>query len=630
MRFQSYTTLLLLLTVVVAAWMMPAATAQGDPNPPSISSNRGAWPLLRQWNMEEVRHYARWIEHIYYMKTDGGDVDQRQARLDRIITDPEMNLLEDPNFLGRGNAQLPRSTLMFCHNHVDCAKLGVFLPAYYAYRRGLPWMMSYVSSGGQGDVRTSPNNIPGGQLSSFTAGSVNNFFRNMTVGFSTGNFRVELNGRNAHLSDTLPVAIDPDYLLPGAINYLDGHTLILGTVSPYGELQFLNASITPTRDIYTYNGMNTVSGITPRGSQSDENEWAGCFHGMRIWRFPIAETNSQGVVTNVRRRTNEEMREFGFSTEQYTVLESLIEQRFIDMGDFRPTDYHAFVRLRMKSVDYIRPLEFMEQYVEEILDAYIFREDFVQAAWTNVQQNGPITFPAERPDENIFQAHGRWETWSSPSSDVDRRNKYHYLADWVRYAIDCFGMMPDFVDLTGLEAYEIRTQADLARALIAEKERIFDEHYMHYTNSRGERVRLTLTDIEDRLYDMSFDPNHPPELRWGAPWDSPEMEGAPERSTPVPSGSPVPMREAYELQTFYRSVGQRQIEMSILRGMFTEGFPVLYRFNEQIARCFYMDEPTEALSEWLAKNYPDEFGEEEEEEEPVIVPPLLPISMSVQ
>jgi len=525
---------------------------------------------------------------------------------------------------------LPRSTLQFVHNHIDCAKLGVYMPAYYAYRRGLPWMMSYVSSDGAGDVRTAPRNIPGGHISSFTSGSVNSFFRDMIVGFSTGNFRVELTGRNAHLSDTLPVAIRPDVLLPGAINYLDGHTLILGQVSPYGELQFLNASITVTRDIYTYNGMNTVSGITPRGVQSEENEWAGCFQGMRIWRFPIAETNSQGVVTNVRRRTNEEMKEFGFSTEQYTALESMMKNQYIDMGDYRPTNYHAFVRLRMKSVDYIVPLKFIEQYAEEIREAFHYREDFVQEAWQYVLRNGAITFPAELPDENIFQAHGRWESWSSPSSDVDRRNKYHYLSDWVRYAVDCFGMMPDFVDLTGLEKYEIRSQADLARALLAEKQRIFEEKYIYYTNSRGERVRLTLAQIEERLYDMSFDPNHPPELRWGAAWGSPEMEGAPERATPVPKGPPVPMREAYELQAYYRSVGQRETEMSILRGMFTEGYPVLDRFDEQIARCFYMVEPTEPLQEWLISHFPDEFKEAEAEEVKIDIPPLLPISMSVR
>jgi len=150
------------------------------------------------------------------------------------------------------------------------------------------------------------------------------------------------------------------------------------------------------------------------------------------------------------------------------------------------------------------------------------REQFVQDAWRDVRVNGWITYPEELPDENIFQAFGRWETWSSPSSDVDRRNKYFYLADWLEYAIRLFGLVPSFVDQAGLEKYDIQSQSDLAKALLAEKNRIFAERSMEYTNSAGKQVRLTLLDIEERLYDLSFDPNHTPELRWGAPLGSEE------------------------------------------------------------------------------------------------------------
>ena len=35
-----------------------------------------------------------------------------------------------------------------------------------------------------------------------------------------------------------------------------------------------------------------------------------------------------------------------------------------------------------------------------------------------VLENGPITYPERQPKDNIFQANGRWETWSSPSSSA--------------------------------------------------------------------------------------------------------------------------------------------------------------------------------------------------------------------
>jgi hypothetical protein len=534
------------------------------------------------------------------MKTEG-TVEQRMAKLKDIIHDPQMNLLLDPTFLGEGsNPQLPESTIRFSHNIIDCAKLTVFMPAYYAYRRALPYMVSYVRSTG-GDVRTSDANIPVGQANSFTHGSANAFFRDIMTGFSTGNYRVELNGKNSHLSDTVPVAISPEHLIPGAVNYLDGHSLILAEVTKYGELRFLNASTTVTRDIYTYNGMNTVYSVAP-ADHAGEEAYAGCFQGLRVIRYPIAETNGRGKVVKVRRRTNAEMREFGYSTEQFDRLRELVETNRISFGGIEPRSFQDYVRLKMKTVDSIAPLEFMEQYADELLDVYKFREQFVQDAWRNVQQNGPITYPEEQQDENIFQALGRWETWSSPSSDVDRRNKYFYLADWMDFAIRSFGMQPEFIDLSGLEQYRILTQADLAYALVEEKDRIFAEHTMHYTTSRGERVPLTLLDIEERLYNLSFDPNHPPELRWGAPEGSPERESAPKTFTPVPDGSRIAMEEAYRLQSFYRSLGQRETEMSCLRGMFTEGFPVRDKFEGQLSKWFRYNNPTQALAAWAQRN----------------------------
>jgi hypothetical protein len=38
---------------------------------------------------------------------------------------------------------------------------------------------------------------------------------------------------------------------------------------------------------------------------------------------------------------------------------------------------------------------------------------------------------------------------------------------------------------------------------------------VRYTDSGGDRVTLTLGEIMDRLFKLSFDPYHCPELRWG-------------------------------------------------------------------------------------------------------------------
>jgi hypothetical protein len=567
-------------------------TAAGqDPNPPTIRSNSGAWPIRRQWTPAETQHYARWFERMYDRKS-GGTVEQRTAKLARLLTDPDMNLLLDPAFLGEaGNPQLPDGVIRTCHSMIDCAKFTAFMPAYYAYRRALPWMTSSVASGERGaDIRISKYNVPVGGTSSFTSPSVGAFFTEAVGGFISGNYRVNLNGRNAAQSDTVPVALSRSFLLPGCMNYLDGHCLMLAKVTEYGELAFLNCSTTRSRDIFSYNGMNTVGGMTPRGSDPD-NEWGGCFQGLRAPRYPIAETDKSGSVVRVRRRTDEEMREFGFSTEQYELARQMAANQYIQEGEFRPQSLHDLIRLRMKTVDRIVPYKFVEAYCTELLDAFAFREQFVQDAWKEVQRNGPIVFPEEQKLDNIFQAKGRWEDWSSPSSDVDRRNKYFYLADWMEYAIRMFGVKPGFVDLTGLEKYKIRSQADLAAAFIAEKNRIFAERSMEYTNSKGAKVKLTLADIEQRLYDLSFDPNHPPELRWGAPYGTPERATAVQTVTPVPSGERIPMEEAFRLEGFYRCLGQRETETSYLRTMFTSGYPMRDKLDAQVGKWSYATQP---------------------------------------
>jgi hypothetical protein len=136
----------------------------------------------------------------------------------------------------------------------------------------------------------------------------------------------------------------------------------------------------------------------------------------------------------------------------------------------------------------------------------------------------------------------------------------------------------------------------LAKALIEVKKRLFDEHTFDYIKSDGESIKLTLSDIEERLYDLSFDPNHPPELRWGAPMGSEERASAREQFTPVSGGARVAMEDAYRLQSYYRTVAHRETEPSFLRSMFTENFPVRKKIDGQLAKWVHYNEPTEAIT----------------------------------
>jgi hypothetical protein len=138
--------------------------------------------------------------------------------------------------------------------------------------------------------------------------------------------------------------------------------------------------------------------------------------------------------------------------------------------------------------------------------------------------------------------------------------------------------------LKGLEPYYVEDRGNLARALVAEKDRIFKTKTMEYTNSAGEKVALTLLDIEKRLYDLSFDPNHAPELRWGAPLGSAEVTTAKLIDTPVPDGRTVVLADAFKKQAYYRSLCARETTESYLTEMITSGFPVRDKYDGQLMK----------------------------------------------
>jgi len=521
--------------------LLSAAAFAADPNPPTIHSERGAWPIRRQWTLAETRHFAQWIQHIYKAKT-GGNETQRLARIERILTDPEMNLLLEPEFAGEGcNGQLEPGTLRAMHGVLDCAKLTVSLSTYYAYRRALPWMFSYVRACDGGDVRTADYTYPVGEMNSLHYDSVDRFMRDALTGTCTGNFRVELNRDRSEQSDTVPVAIRRDSLVPGCMYYLDGHVLLLADITPYGEPRFLDATTAPSRDVYAFNGLNSVSGITPRRSGSPGGEYAGCFRGFRMYRWPIAEVDENGAVRRVRRRTDSEMQEFGYSTEQYDRMEELAATQQIVDGPMAIDSFHQFIRFRLRAGQRLDPARDIQAFAAEMLAFLQERERRVQDGWRDVNANGPIAFPEDSARGNVYTAGGRWAQYATAFIDTECRGRYFALAEDLDNVIRWFDLNAEDVHLDDLNKHAIWTHADLADALLRAKKRVFAETVFHYTNSAGQPVRLSLLDVERRLYDLSFDPNHPPELRWGAAPGSAEARSAISKSTPLPDGDEVPM-----------------------------------------------------------------------------------------
>jgi len=129
---------------------------------------------------------------------------------------------------------------------------------------------------------------------------------------------------------------------------------------------------------------------------------------------------------------------------------------------------------------------------------------------------------------NIYQADGLWEEYSSPGRDARLRFEAKDLYEFVTRTVVWAG--------TGHRRLKFKGSA---KELVAAYRRTWEEALASagcrftYTNSVGAKVPFTVADVFHRLYALSFDPYHCPELRWGAPLpvkgqESPEFATCPQ------------------------------------------------------------------------------------------------------
>jgi hypothetical protein len=504
-------------------------------------SNKGVWPHLRQWNSEELDKFSQWVNNIYQYKKNGSSK-QKSAKPDSIFRDNEMNLLNNPHF-SKGNKQLSNSDLELLKNLTHCGSFPAVLKTYYEYRRGLPSVISKIASKKGGDLRYSQGNYPKKHFDSISfKGSFSEFISH-TLGYSsgsaflTGNFRTD---PFLERTDSIPIAIEPEFIKPGTVAYNpNGHILVVGNIDKTGEVNFLDShpdhSVTYTKDL-------SALGFVKSAEDGPEG-FERCYSGFRMLRLSKISSNKAELLTN------EEMIPFGFSVQQYKD-QAKIKKGEMEIRGEKIQNFPSLVRSRLRQ-NKSNLIEMIYNFSEEYLEMMKSREEFVQDAWSDVLKYGPITFPNNSQNENIYQANGRWEIWSSPSSDIDRKNKYIYLVNNVKNALENFGNNSSF------DYSKFQNVTEMAEQIRNLKTKLFSEKKFKYQNSKKQEVELSLLDIEQRLFDLSFNPNHCPELRWGAP-PGKERKYAVYIRTPLRTGGSLSALESYEKEEGLRFYLTRQ------------------------------------------------------------------------
>lgn len=424
-----------------------------------------AWVLSgTRWTEKDEKIYQQFVAAMGHSK---------YGNLNRFIRDPQANPLfgeEDKKF----------------NLSPDCADLPYLLRAYVAYKLRLPFSyVSAISSKG-GDQRYSSGNKPTGFRDQDHFSTPQQLFNQVTL-VNSGYYRMATEIQNG---DTYPVKIDPNSIVPGTIYYdPNGHVAVVFEVTPEGRIRFIDAH--PDRSI-----------SRPWYGSKFERGSAGKGGGFRNWR-PIwySSTGQTNRLENVNIP-------FFSATDQY--------QKSFQAFGRAGLEYHDYVRLKLsRKGGKVNPVADFRQLLVEIHEDLFYRVEAVDICLRHGIHRK--AHPGNLP-WNIFGTDGEWETYSTPSRDARLKVAFLDLLRQTQGMIAMAERRDPNLEFSG-------TPSDLAGELI----RIYDLHSpvlgITYQNSRGTPIRLSFNDVLKRLFRLSFDPYHAPELRWGA-------EGAEAASSP--------------------------------------------------------------------------------------------------
>jgi hypothetical protein len=359
-----------------------------------------------------------------------------------------------------------------------------------------------TADGSTQDLRYSSNgNIVAGKRQVINStGNAPDFIQRIGGEVSTAMFRTDpQTGGGRFHDDFYPIEISREAVRPGVIAYdIYGHVGIVYEVLEDGRILVVSShpdnSVTRT----TY-GPNFLRAKPALGA------------GLKAWR-PVfiegATRQGDGSLKGgaLRAAANESIPDF--SMEQYfgNVPHPSGEWHY---GEFRFGDrtltYYDYVRRKLAAPGFAyNPVDELRHNLQTICGAIRDRKVAVDRA-TSVGVHR-LPHPAKLPP-NIYGTYGEWEDYSTPSRDARLKISFIEARRNTQELVEHFAARDPSVRYEGTNLPQ-----DLWQAFEQEK----DACTVIYRRSDDMRVRLNLGHVMDRLWDLSFDPYHCPERRWGA------------------------------------------------------------------------------------------------------------------
>lgn len=362
---------------------------------------------------------------------------------------------------------------------VDCADLPHALRAYFSFKHALPFGL--VSQLGR-DRHGEPFPAATAQAADFPTPL--DLLKALPAIAHTSLLRLPPWSEE---SDLYPIAPGPASIRPGAV-FFDpgrrggpaGHVLVVARVDPDGSVDLFDAH--PDHAL-TYRRFGPSLHPGRRGE-------GGGFLRHRPLALALAQAHDPGGSSLTRARNRQ--------LPDYDPDAQFDPAAWARAG---AVSYHAFVRARLATVP-PDPIADLRAQVRALCRDLQARRAAVLRA---VEAGLPLAPHPPALPQDVFATDGPWETYATPGRDLRLR------AD---------------ADALATQAAQIGRLGPPAQAAWQE-EIAAPGCSVRYLGSTGRTFALSLPEVLRRLPDLSFDPYHCPELRWGAPPDTPERAGCP-------------------------------------------------------------------------------------------------------
>lgn len=449
---------------------------------PSVPGKTWTWRIFRlEWTNADETGFEDFVRSI-------GESDCKTMH--ECLTSPAAN----PRFY----ASNPADMRFFA----DCADLPYLLRAYYAWKTGLPFSFASAmrSLGSPGDIRYNNGNRVSARKDLISSGiDARRAIPDITTLVTTAQFRTAPEATGQLLPDQYPVGVTRDSIKPGTIIYdAYGHIAVVYNVTLEGRVLFM--------DSHPDNSL--TRGLYGRAFHRQAPSVGGGFKRWRPLKLVSATRQSDGSYTGGRIELAPDRQLTDWSDEQYfgtqaPRLKDWQNARFAING--RETDYYHFVRRRLAPSGFrYDPIEDTRVMVRNLCRDIQYRREAVDfAIKAGIHRRAQ---PARLP-YNIYGTDGDWEIYSTPSRDARLKTGFKELRDEIARFLDLTARNSDEVIYSGQDLrQDLRDVYDAETAACS----------ITYTRSNGAATTLTFRDVAGRLFDMSFDPYHCPERRWGA------------------------------------------------------------------------------------------------------------------